>query len=746
MEFGIDVFLLTETEFVGYSDRSMPAVSLDKLFRPASVAVVGASRDVKKLGNIVVKNLVAGGFKGKIFPINPEAETLYGWQVFADYSVLPETPDLAIIAVPAVVAMDILPKINEKGTKHIVILSAGFKEEHGEEGANRELHLKQMAADLGLVVLGPNCLGLVNLEHAMNATFGNVVDNQGNLRFLSQSGAIATSLFDYASYCGLGFSQFVTLGNKTLLSENEILDYWTEATADENEVARWLEVGMSPYQPVGMYLESIEHGQDFMKIAKRLVMKNPLFVLKPGKSEGAAKAMKSHTGAMAGEDAVLDAALQQVGIIRCDGIEDVFDFVRLFSWETAPAGPRLAVVSNAGGPAVMTADAIAESGLELAPLTDETRRILEKSLPRAASLLNPVDVLGDALADRYAAAIEAVFKDENVDALVIILTPQVMTQIEETAEVIGHLAKQFAHKPVVCAFMGGTLISHGEQVLNGYRIPSFRYPERAVRALGKMWWWKKTVSRFNSKTGKAEQDDLSGTRTISKLIQAVRADKRETLTAIEANSLLGVSGIPVPSAEVVNWFEDAKKFVRKHRGWPVVLKLSSAEAWHKTELGGVITDLKSFADLGEAMTVMKHIVSLSEKNGDTSAEVMIQKQVKKGLELIVGIKRDPSFGPVLLFGAGGTMANLIHDRNLRVLPISRKEIDAMMDESKMHSLLKGFRGQKGFAIEKLGDLIEKLARLVLETPDIEEVEINPVIVTRTKAWAVDGKIRLREGK
>lgn len=724
-------------------------MELEKLFYPKSIAVVGASRDPKKLGNIVIKNLLASGYEGVLYPINPEAQEIYSIKVYAGYDQVPETPELAVIVVPAVVAMQLLPLIADKGTKHVVILSAGFKEEHGTEGAEREMALKQMAEERGLVVLGPNCLGLLNTEHKMNATFGQVVNDVGNLRFVSQSGAIATSLFDYAAYCGLGFSQFVTLGNKAVVSENEVLQFWLDERATRAEKTEWKNKGMSPYQPVGMYLESIEHGREFLEIAREMVKSSPLFILKPGKSQGAAEAMKSHTGAMAGEDAVLDAALSQVGVIRCDGIEDVFDFARLFSWEVAPKGARVAVVSNAGGPAVMSADAVEESGLVLADLQEKTKKILLEKLPRAASIHNPVDVLGDALADRYAAAVKAVFEDGGVDAVVVILTPQVMTQIEETAEVIGQLSKEYPDKTLVCAFMGGTLVSHGEQVLNGYRIPSFRYPERAIRALGKMHEWAMISNKMseNKEVGfMAPVGEKVGTRTVERIIAGAQNVQREILTPIEVNAIFRAAEIAVPVADTVEFFEDAKLFVRKHRGWPVVVKLSSAEAYHKTELGGVITNVGSFKQLGEAITVMKHIASGLREKGDATAEVMIQKQVDKGVELILGVKKDPSFGHVLLLGVGGTMANLIHDRNLFVLPASRDAIDELIKKSKVYPVLQGFRGDKGYAVEKLGDLIARFVDLAQSYDDIVEMEINPVIVTRRSAWAVDGKGRVRSKK
>ena len=459
---------------------------LNKLFKPNSIAVLGASRDEKKIGHIVLKNIVDSGFSGKIFPVNPNSADILNLKCYADYKDLPQIPDLAIISLPVALVLPLLEQIAVKGTKNIVIFSAGFKEA-GPEGIQIENKLVAAAEKLQLNILGPNCLGFASTIANLNATFSLAGNLPGNLRFISQSGALASAIFDWAKENQIGFSEFITMGNKAVLHENHILEYWLENK--ENRVA---EPGMSRYQPVGLYLESIINGQEFLRLAKRISKENPIFILKPGKSQHAQKAIQSHTGSMAGDIVVQEAAFAEAGIINCDGVEDMFDLSKAFSWENAPKGPRVAVVSNAGGPAVISTDAIEKEGLQLAQLSQQTREKLIANLPRASSVLNPIDVLGDALSDRYREAVIDVLAEQDVDAVVVILTPQIMTEIEYTAKLIGQLSTNYG-KPIVCSFMGGELAEKGEKVLNQYKIPSFRFPERAVKALGSMYRWKQYV-------------------------------------------------------------------------------------------------------------------------------------------------------------------------------------------------------------------------------------------------------------
>ncbi|OGL87171.1 hypothetical protein A3I40_00780, partial [Candidatus Uhrbacteria bacterium RIFCSPLOWO2_02_FULL_48_12] len=459
---------------------------LTSFFYPKSVAIIGASRSPEKVGAIVLKNIISSGFAGKIYPVNPNADTINNLKCFRDTASLPETPDLTVIATPAGQILEVIQELGKKGTKNVVVIAAGFKEA-GAEGEKLEKELIGVSQKYNLSLLGPNCLGFVNNLCPINTTFGELVNKTGNLRFVTQSGAIAASIFDWCESIGLGFNEFVTLGNKAVLNENDILQYFFNQS--KKNTAPIKKEGLSGARPIGLYLESISNGAEFLRIASQITAADPIFILKPGKTLAGAAAMMSHTGAMAGEDAVLEAVLNQANVIRCQTLEDFFDLARAFSWANVPIGPKMAVISNAGGPAVISADAVINEGLELAEFNSQTKDQLAKVLPRAAGIMNPVDVLGDALADRFAAAADIVLKNDEVHALLVILTPQIMTQIEKTAELIGGLAQKYK-KPIFCSFIGGSLVAEGEKTLNKYQIPSFRFPERAIAAIAVMWRFK----------------------------------------------------------------------------------------------------------------------------------------------------------------------------------------------------------------------------------------------------------------
>ncbi len=715
---------------------------LATFFYPKSVAVIGASRSPEKLGAIILKNIKESGFKGEIYPVNPNAAEIEGLKVYADLPGVPGVPELIIIAIPACQVIEILKQAGEKGCKNVVVLSAGFKEV-GEEGAKLEKQLVEVAGKYDINLLGPNCLGFINNYHPINATFGEPVNYVGNLRFISQSGAIAAGLFDWCNSNSLGLSEFVTLGNKAGLNENDILEYFYKQ--DQNSLTSYNGEGLSSLSPIGLYLESITNGSGFLEITKKITKTNPIFIIKPGKTKEAAKAMQSHTGAIAGADNVLEAVLKQAGIVRCETLEDFFDLARAFAWENLPEGPRVAVVSNAGGPAVISADAVVREGLEFAVFDDETKKKLEESLPRSASIVNPVDVLGDALADRFAQSLEVVMQAETVDALVVILTPQIMTQITQTANTIGNMSKKYK-KPILCAFIGGKLIADGENVLNDLKIPSFRYPGRAIATLGSMWKFRKSQLESLEEEVDAPEQSVkveSDNNDVRQIMQEATNKKYKTLDNISADKILRSIGINTPPTKTAANLEEAKVFAQEN-GWPVVLKLSSPGLLHKKEVGGVIVDIINEDQLNDAWHKMGRKIEQLDESIKERITFQIQKDVSEGIEIIVGFKHDPTFGAVLLFGAGGSYAELIADRNLHLLPITKSEVIKLVENSKVYSLLKGSEQETSYALEKLYDLILRVAKLESMIPEATDVEINPVIVTLNDVWAVDGKIIMKE--
>jgi acetate---CoA ligase (ADP-forming) len=706
--------------------------NLENLLSPKSIAVIGASAAPQKVGAIVLSNLISSKYPGRIYPVNPNSQEIHGLQCYPHVTGLPEVVDLAVIAIPAGLVNGILKEIGEKGIRNVVVFSAGYRE-IGPEGKLLEDEMIKIADKYSLNILGPNCLGFVSNDTPVNVTFGEPVFNQGNLRFVSQSGALAASIFDFCNATGLGFSDFITLGNKTVINENDVLASFLNKDRNSNGVVH----------PIGLYLESISNGVDFLQITKELSRQNPIFIIKPGKTTAAIKAMQSHTGAIAGEDIVLSEALDEAGVIRCDSLEDYFDLARSFSWAKAPAGPRVAIVSNAGGPGVISADAVVSQRLDLVEFDKSTQEKLHQVLPRFASVVNPVDVLGDALADRIAKACEIILQTNQADSLMVILTPQVMTQIEKTAELIGNLGRQY-NIPIFCSFIGGSLIAHGEQKLDQYHIPSFRFPERAISTIAKMWKWKQwqttTRPQLTASTALIAEENQ---KYIQDIVQKGAEAHQVSLDNIDANQLLVDAGIPAPQTAKVVTIEDAKDFAAQNK-WPVVLKLSSPGLLHKADIGAIVKDIASDDDLESAMNNLKNKIFQLPPEIREHVTMQIQKDIISGIEVIVGVKRDPNFGPVVLFGAGGSLAELIMDRNLHLLPLDINLAKEIVTKSKIFSLLKGYRGEPMYALEKLYDVILRLSSLLEISPQISEIEINPLIVTLNDVWAVDGKVVLNQ--
>jgi acetyl coenzyme A synthetase (ADP forming)-like protein len=710
--------------------------NLETLLSPKSIAVIGASSSTEKVGSILFNNIISSGFQGSLFPVNPNINDLNGHQVYPNVTSLPQIVDLTLIAVPANLVNPILKEIGEKGIKNVVIYSAGYKE-IGEAGKILEDEMAQIAKNFDLNILGPNCLGYINNLSNLNLTFGQNVSSTANLRFISQSGALAASLFDYFNENKLGFNQFITLGNKTVLNENDLLNYFLEEDKKNPD----------KISPIGLYLESISDGKEFLKLTSEISKYTPIFIIKPGKTQASVRAMQSHTGAIAGEDHILAEALKEAGVVRCETMEDFFELSRALCWEKAPVGPKVAVISNAGGPAVISADEIITNGLEMAELDEETKKQLSDILPRYASVINPVDVLGDALADRVAKACEIVLEKNQAQSLVVILTPQVMTQIEKTAELIDELGKKYKI-PIFCSFIGGKLIKEGEDKLNEGHIPFFSFPERAIKIISYMWKWKKWQTENQSATQVQIQNDLISGDNKQKIKEILNKDvesNHPTLDNFEANDLLSLAGIPTPPTQSVSNLEEARNFVSQNR-YPVVLKLSSPGLLHKADIGAIIQDISTDSELEAALINLNNKTRELPSDFNEQIKIQIQKDIINGTEIITGIKKDPNFGPVMLFGAGGTLAELLEDRNLHMLPVDHETAKKIVEESRIYPLLKGYRGQAPLALDKVFDVLIRLAALSMESENIEEIEINPLIVTQNDVFAVDGKVVLSHTK
>jgi acetate---CoA ligase (ADP-forming) len=704
------------------------------LFSPRSVAIIGASKYPEKVGAIVLKNIFDSGFKGDIYPVNPKEVVISGKKCYPNVDSLPDIPDLAIFAIPSVATLDVLEEVGQKGIKNAVIFTAGFKE-IGHEGETLEKHLGEIAEKYHINILGPNCLGFANNNLPINVTFGQVIKDRGNLRIITQSGAIAASLFDWCQSTKLGYSEFVSIGNKAVVNENDILKFWANQQTPEIIDSR-----LSKVAPIGLYLESMADGQEFVSIAKQISLTTPIFAIKPGKSKAAVAAMHSHTGAIAGEDSVLDVAFKQAGIIRCHELNEFFDVARALAWENAPKGPRVAVVSNAGGPAVLSTDSISEAGLEMAQFSPQTQKKLSGFLPRMASFLNPVDILGDALADRFGLALEAVLQEPTVDAAIVILTPQLMTQIEKTADIIGTLSAKYS-QPVLCSFIGGSLASVGEQKLNEYKIPSFSFPEMAIKTLSLMWQWQNWRNNQKEIVSTKEASPKIDLENIQSILSSAKNNHQNNLDNFSANEVITSAGIATPPTLSISDFSHATHFA-KEVGWPVVLKISSPGLLHKADVGGVIVNINNEEDLKTAWNKLTAQIHSLKEETIKGAKIQIQKQIIGGVEVIVGVKRDPNFGPVILFGAGGKYAEILKDRNLHLLPIGDLEAKEIVQNSKIYNLLKGFRDDPAYNLDTLYETVIRLGKLAESMTDIAETEINPLIITHAGVWAVDSKVVL----
>ncbi len=693
-------------------------LSVETLLNPKSITIIGASNDTKKVGGIVTQNIIAS-YKGLVYPVNPKEEIIQGLKNYKTISELPDVPDLAILAIPAENALEVLPQIGDKRIKNLLIFSAGFKEA-GEQGKILEQKLLVYTKQYEFNILGPNCLGFVNNQIALNATFAKTPTTRSNLSLISQSGAIATSFFDWCNTSGLGFDFFVTIGNKSVLNENHFLEYLSQTNT-------YQEPGLSVLKPIGLYLESISSGSQLLKIAKQISLTQPIFILKPGKSTAAANAMQSHTGSLAGSDEVFATALKESGVIRAQTMQDFFNLSKALSWENVPKSNKIAIISNAGGPGVISADAVSESGLELAALSEQTQNTLAEHLPRMAGLHNPIDVLGDALANRFNSALEAVLAEEQVSAVIVILTPQLMTEIEKTAQTVSILSAKY-QKPIYCSFIGGAEANKGEQILNSSKIPNFSYPEEAIRTMSLVYSWQSWRQK------QIPEEQTQQTTQIPSEINTLltKLDNQKLLDPNSANQIFNYLRLPIPESVITTNLIDAEEYVNQI-GWPVVLKTADPNLVHKSDSGGVVTNINSFVELRQNWLKLSTSQDLP---------LQVQKQIKNDYELIVGFKRDNNFGDYLVIGLGGKMANLIKDANLCLLPITKNKLENALQNSQYYHLFTGYRDFPQINFHEFSKQIQVLSDLFAEYSQITEMEINPVILNATGHYFADIKIYL----
>ncbi len=699
-----------------------------QFFNPKKVAVVGASTSRGKVGNSVLLNLITCGYQGKIIPINPSASEVEGLTSYPSLTEAVEKEgsiDLVIVAVPAKAVLSVAKECVAAGTKQLIVISAGFKEV-GKEGAALERELAEICRTNGIGLLGPNCLGMMDTHTPINASFAQDFPNPGAIAFISQSGALGTAVLDWAISQKIGLSKFISLGNKAGLDETDFIE---AAAADPNT------------KVILCYIENVVDGPRFMDVARKTSAIKPVIIFKAGTSEAGARAASSHTGALAGNDQTYETVFKQSGVLRVRRMEDLFSLASVFLSQPLPAGDRVTIVTNAGGPGIIAADTVERLGLQMARFTKDTIEKMRSQLPAEANLLNPVDVIGDAKADRYLFALENVLADENVDGVVILLTPQAVTEPTATAEAILEVRKKAPDKPIVAAFMGGATVAEGAKMLTAGGIPCYSFAEPAVEAFQHLA--KYSALSKNRKDREPLPDVSIDRNQINKILTTAWEDRRPILFGSEGAKILSLMGIPAARTELARTAEEAVKLADEI-GYPVALKLAAPKVLHKTDLGGVRLNVRTPEDVA---TVFHEILDNLHFHlpGTQAYGVEVQKMGEVGRECIIGMTRDLQFGPLLMFGLGGIYVNLLKDVAFRVVHgLDRTELRSMLAETKAYTLLKGFRGEKSGDIEAVIDTLARVAILAREFPQINEIDINPLFVYENGVSAVDVKITLRE--
>jgi len=703
--------------------------SLESLLRPSSVAVVGASRRRDTIGGAVLHNLIDQGFQGPVYPVNPNATFVQSIPAYPSVDAIPGPVDLAVVVVPAVRVLEVVEACGKKGVKALVVISAGFKET-GEEGLKREQALVEAVRRYSMRLLGPNCLGILNADPniSMNATFAPVRPPAGRVAFSSQSGALGLAILDYARELNLGISQFVSVGNKAEVSGNDLIEFWEQDPGTDL---------------ILLYLESFGNPRKFTQIARRVARTKPIIAVKSGRTPGGSRAASSHTGALAGSDAAVDALFRQSGVIRTDTIEQLFDTAMLLASQPVPTGPNVAILTNAGGPGIMAADACEYAGLKLAALDPKTVKGLKAFLPPEASLRNPVDMIASADAPSYERALKLLTADKNVDAVIVIFVPPLVTGASDVAKAILAGAAG-CKKPILSCFMGSHGVPESLRSLQEGHIPSFSFPESAARTLARAVtygvWRNKPVGKVPNVEG---VDPERGRKTIARALSTSAGSPDARWMDVESMAeLLLAYGIRMSkSRPAVNRGEAAS--VAKSLGFPVALKVRSPDVIHKTDVGGVRLHLRSEEEAAQAFDEIRQALARAKPNARFGG-VTVESMVRGGVETIVGMTRDPSFGPVVLFGLGGVAVELLRDVSLRVAPLTDRDAEEMVREIRGFPLLDGYRGASRSNVASLVDLLHRVSRLAIDQPEILELDLNPVAVLQGDAPCVtlDARVRL----
>ena len=703
----------------------MVTTNLDKIFNPQNVAIIGASDVEGSVGYAIVKNFTQMGFTGKVFFVNIRKPEILGVKTYPTVDQIPESVDLAIVATPAKTVPDVMEECGKAHVKGVIIVSAGFKET-GSEGKALEEKILASARKYGIRVIGPNCIGLIRPRNNLNATFLDKMPKSGNVAFLSQSGALGSAILDWALHENIGFSNFVSVGSMIDVDFGDLIDYF----------------GSDPKtKSILMYVEGITEARKFMSAARHFARTKPIIVVKSGKFSESAKAAASHTGSLSGEDSIYDAAFKRAGVVRVNEIADLFNAAEVLGTQPLPKGPRLAIITNAGGPGVMATDSLIAQGGKLAKISQKTLDSLNAVLPPFWSHGNPVDVLGDARSERYKAAVEACLNDENIDGILIVFTQQAVSESVEIAKNIVELvrAKSYQNKTILTSFMGYGAVQEANSILNANNIPTYSTPEQAIRTYMYMYNYQANIDLLYETPEELPVDASPPKRPIMAILRNAAFDGREVLTEDEAKKILKYYNFPVVKTSVANNVDEAVAFAQE-MGFPVVLKILSPQIIHKSDAGGVILNVNSPQEVREAFEVLIQRATAYNPNAQIIG-VTVQPMIeKKGHEIIIGGKTDPVFGPVILFGMGGVGVELFKDYSIGLPPLNTTLVHRMMEETKVYRLLKGWRNAPPVDLKKLDETVLMFSQLLVDFPQIKEIDINPLLINEKEATILDARI------
>ncbi len=705
----------------------MVTLNLNKIFNPKSVAIIGASDAEGSVGYAIVKNFTQLGYAGKVYFVNMRKPEILGVKTYPAVGEIPEPVDLAMIATPAKTVPDVVEQCGKAGVKGAIIVSAGFKET-GAEGKALEDKILEIKKKYGMRIIGPNCIGVIRPRINLNATFVDKVPKPGKIAFLSQSGALGSAILDWAIHENIGFSNFVSVGSMIDVDFGDLIDYF----------------GTDPQtRSILMYVEGITEARKFMSAARHFARTKPIIVVKAGKFTESAKAVASHTGSLSGEDDIYDAAFKRAGIVRVEEIGDLFNAAEVLGTQPLPRGPRLAVITNAGGPGVMATDALIAQGGKLAKLSQKTFDILNGVLPNFWSRGNPIDVLGDAQADRYKTAVEACLNDENIDGIIIIFTQQAVGDPIAITKAIVDMVKSKAYqtKTILTSFMGYNSVQEANRILNANNIPTYSTPEQAIKTYMQMYQYQRNVELIYETPEELPVDEAPPKRPIMSILRNAASEGRELLTEDEAKKLLKYYSFPVISTEVATTADEAVAFARQV-GYPVVLKILSPQIVHKTDAGGVILDLNSTTEVRQAFDLIMQRAKAYNPKAQIIG-VTVQPMIKtKGIEVIIGGKCDPLFGPVILFGMGGVGVELFKDYAIGLPPLNTTLARRMMEETKVYQLLKGYRNAPPANLKLLDEIMLMFSQLLMDFPQIKEIDMNPLLINEKEAFILDARITI----